>query len=282
MAARFNFLSTDFNQSRGMKGIPLRLCASTKMLRSHSIVSSESLEPEICYCKVKILRDHGAERKLSHDIDHVKRAIGKLKRKITQSGGESDEEDGRDNWSFLPTSATARPGKIPKSNNMSPTPSITTRNKTSAQKELRQNLKSLQDMFTSTSQHTTLDLKGDDSDEHDPNLTLSNGDSHMSHSFDAIDIAGERKPSLHNGDTALDSGQSSSYSSSAVNVTPGEWGTLQGLRMFLPPNFPANPPRHPSTNDGNGGNLSSMMEAAQIDGRYQPQRSTQGRPSKLF
>jgi hypothetical protein len=275
LAARFNFLSTDFNQSRGMKGIPLRLCASTEMLRCHSSLSSGALAPEICYCKVKILRDHGAERKLSHDIDHVKRAIGKLKRKIAQLGPASDDGEGMEDVSM-----NGRAGKISRSKNMSSTASAMTRNKISVEKELRQNLKSMQDMFTSTTQHTSLDLKGDDSDEHDCDLTISNGDSQTSKSLDGIDIAAERKTSLHNGDIVPDSGQSSSYSSSAINATPREWSTVLGSEMFLPHSFPANLARHPSTDDGNG-NLSSLMEAAKIDSRYQPRRSAKGKPSKF-
>jgi len=33
IAVRFNFLSTDFSHSKGVKGIPVRLCAKTEMVR---------------------------------------------------------------------------------------------------------------------------------------------------------------------------------------------------------------------------------------------------------
>src|SRR5882757_1591680 len=51
VAVRFNFLSTDFSHSKGVKGIPVRLCAKTEMI-SHGALAVPN-NSEVCYCKVK-------------------------------------------------------------------------------------------------------------------------------------------------------------------------------------------------------------------------------------
>lgn len=83
ISVRFNFLSTDFSHSKGVKGIPVRLCAKTELISA--IPGSLSNDPEVCFSKVKLFRDHGAERKLSNDVAHVKKSIDKLKQQITQA-----------------------------------------------------------------------------------------------------------------------------------------------------------------------------------------------------
>ncbi|KAJ6001217.1 hypothetical protein N7481_001626 [Penicillium waksmanii] len=65
---RFHFLSTDFTLSKGV-----RLCAKTKQVGKLSIQ-----EPNICFCNVKLFRDHGAERKLSNDAASVRKRMEKL------------------------------------------------------------------------------------------------------------------------------------------------------------------------------------------------------------
>lgn len=59
---RFNFLSTDFSLSKGVKGSPVRLCVKTELLLPGEDVGAMR-KSEVCYCKVKVFRDHGAERK---------------------------------------------------------------------------------------------------------------------------------------------------------------------------------------------------------------------------
>ncbi|KAJ5995445.1 hypothetical protein N7481_002422 [Penicillium waksmanii] len=77
---RFNFLSTDFSHSKGVKGVPIRLCAKTELLSLESV--DEPCESEMCYCKVKLFRDHGAERKINNDIQHVQKSIARLEQQI--------------------------------------------------------------------------------------------------------------------------------------------------------------------------------------------------------
>jgi hypothetical protein len=68
VAVRFNFLSTDFSHSKGVKGIPVRLCAKTETISTGSPTSMAEFS-EVAFCKVKLFRDHGAERKLSKEDD---------------------------------------------------------------------------------------------------------------------------------------------------------------------------------------------------------------------
>ncbi|CAO3622477.1 unnamed protein product [Mucor hiemalis] len=72
---RFNCLSTDFSRIKGVKGIPLRL----------QIKSSESMHPqqpfECTYCRIKLFRDKGAERKNKDDAKHIERQLEKLRGK---------------------------------------------------------------------------------------------------------------------------------------------------------------------------------------------------------
>jgi hypothetical protein len=84
VAMRFNFLSTDFNYSKGVKGILSRLCAKTEVISPNSLYYSPE-PPEICICNVKVFRDHGAERKHSNDMAYVKKSIDKLKQQIVQA-----------------------------------------------------------------------------------------------------------------------------------------------------------------------------------------------------
>lgn len=75
---RFNFLSTDFTLAKGVKGISVRLCAKTDQLNN----LETPYEPEICFCNIRVFRDHGAERKLSNDLTNVQKRIAKLTEQI--------------------------------------------------------------------------------------------------------------------------------------------------------------------------------------------------------
>ncbi|KAJ5096693.1 hypothetical protein N7456_007414 [Penicillium angulare] len=84
LGIRFNFLSTDFSYSKGVKGSPLRLLAKTETITPDI--------PELSYCKVKVFRDHGAERKMFTDVSRLKRAIERRKEdylKALEGGGEN-------------------------------------------------------------------------------------------------------------------------------------------------------------------------------------------------
>lgn len=78
---RFNFLSTDFTLAKGVKGISVRLCAKTDQLNNFGA----PYQPEICFCNIRVFRDHGAERKLANDIANVQKRIKKLTEQVTKA-----------------------------------------------------------------------------------------------------------------------------------------------------------------------------------------------------
>lgn len=78
---RFNFLSTDFGSLRNGRSIPLRLSTKTEVLSTLSTL--QPLQSEVCYCLVKIYREHGAERQQSKDINNAQRSIHRLRQRTS-------------------------------------------------------------------------------------------------------------------------------------------------------------------------------------------------------
>ncbi|CAK7272125.1 hypothetical protein SEPCBS119000_004961 [Sporothrix epigloea] len=217
IAVRFNFLSTDFSHSKGVKGIPVRLCTKTTRYPPPHQQSSPSPKdtlsptPEICFCKVKLFRDHGAERKLSNDVAHVKKTIEKLKQQIAQAeSGMKDYKRKRSAGAPVftkPAPDLQRVGKAPKHKrtwSMSSTSSSGNVNVSGAEddsggnsstgtsirgsatngmlpaveEDLHCKLQTLQDMFTSTRPVSILYLRGDELDDpdlHPVSLSGENG-----------------------------------------------------------------------------------------------------------
>jgi hypothetical protein len=170
LAVRFNFLSTDFSHSKGVKGIPVRLCAKTELVSDAVGSPHGNQDAELCFCKVKLFRDHGAERKLSNDVAHVKKTIDKLKQQIAQvESGMKDFGKRKRSNSISKGSANTRPGKIAKHKR---TWSMSSANSNSgarapAEEDLHIKLASLQDMFSSTRPVSVLYLQGDEQDDPD-------------------------------------------------------------------------------------------------------------------
>ncbi|KAK4042962.1 CP2 transcription factor-domain-containing protein [Parachaetomium inaequale] len=175
IAVRFNFLSTDFSHSKGVKGIPVRLCAKTHQLPADASPPADTTTaPEICYCKVKLFRDHGAERKLSNDVAHVRKTIDKLKQQIAQAesgmkdfgkrkraGGGGPQIKGQNGQ---------RPGKVQKHKrtwSMSSASSAGGGPRMPLEEDLHFKLQTLQDMFTSTRPVSVLYLRGEELDDPD-------------------------------------------------------------------------------------------------------------------
>ncbi|GAB7356340.1 hypothetical protein MBLNU459_g7131t1 [Dothideomycetes sp. NU459] len=167
ISVRFNFLSTDFSHSKGVKGIPVRLCTKTELLLD-SMSPSSGPAHEVCYCKVKLFRDHGAERKLANDVSHVKKMIEKLNQQIAQMESGMRDLGKRKRSGSISKSGSGRPGKMPKHKrtwSMSSTASGGGRN--SAEDDLHLKLIALQDMFGSTRPASILFLRGAESDDPD-------------------------------------------------------------------------------------------------------------------
>lgn len=170
VAVRFNFLSTDFSHSKGVKGIPVRLCAKTEIISFGSQESAEIETPEVCFCKVKLFRDHGAERKLSNDVAHVKKTIDKLKQQISQAETGMKEFGKRKRSGSMATkgSVSGRPGKVQKhKRTWSMSSQSSTGCRIQAEEDLHLKLRTMQDMFTSTRPVSVLYLKGYDQDDPD-------------------------------------------------------------------------------------------------------------------
>ena len=168
VAVRFNFLSTDFSHSKGVKGIPVRLCAKTELISSGTPDSPPVPEPEVCYCKVKLFRDHGAERKLSNDVAHVKKTIEKVKQQISQvESGIKDFGKRKRGGSIAGKAGGERPGKVQKHKRTWSVSSHSSTGRPAVEEDLHQKLATVQDMFTSTRPVSVLYLKGLEQDDPD-------------------------------------------------------------------------------------------------------------------
>ena len=166
VAVRFNFLSTDFSHSKGVKGIPVRLCAKTEIISSGTPDSPPAPTAEVCFCKVKLFRDHGAERKLSNDIAHIKKTIDKLNQQITQvENGVKDV--GKRKRSGADKGGSHRPGKIQKHKRTWSISSQGSNGRPPVEEDLHMKLATMQDMFTSTRPVSVLYLKGYEQDDPD-------------------------------------------------------------------------------------------------------------------
>ena len=211
IAVRFNFLSTDFSHSKGVKGIPVRLCAKTELLTSIPGSPPDQSKAELCYCKVKLFRDHGAERKLSNDIAHVKKSIDKLKQQIAQAeSGMKDFGKRKRSSSISKSSSAQRPGKVPKHKR---TWSMSSQSSTSggrppAEEDLHIKLAALQDMFSSTRPVSILYLKGEEFDDPDLHPVRLSG---TPQDLSKIDT---------NVDTTMWEGQSSNTGATSSIVSP--------------------------------------------------------------
>jgi hypothetical protein len=152
-----------------VKGIPVRLCAKTEAIDEDTVNPAQATGAEVCYCKVKLFRDHGAERKLSNDVAHVKKTIDKLNQQIAQiESGMRDLGKRKRAGSLAHKGGVDRPGKVPKHRRTWSMTSVGSNGgRGSAEEDLHMKLMTLQDMFTSTRPASVLYLRGDDGDDPD-------------------------------------------------------------------------------------------------------------------
>jgi hypothetical protein len=179
ISVRFNFLSTDFSHSKGVKGIPVRLCAKTQLLDDGNGNWSQTRDAEVCYCMVKLFRDHGAERKLSNDVAHVKKTIEKLNQQIAQiESGLKDGGKRKRSGSMARASGDNRPAKVAKHRrSWSVNSSNSNSGRGSVEDDLHKKLLALQDRFSSTRPASVLHLRGDKNDDPDASpVALSDTD----------------------------------------------------------------------------------------------------------
>ncbi|KAL5333855.1 CP2 transcription factor-domain-containing protein [Aspergillus crustosus] len=287
ISVRFNFLSTDFSHSKGVKGIPVRLCAKTELITGDSPGPDRSRESEVCFCKVKLFRDHGAERKLSNDVAHVKKTIEKLRQQIQQNemGAGNLGKRKRSSAAVAFKGSESRPTKMFKHKR---TLSISSQDgKLNSGDDLHEKLALLQDMFTSTRPLSILSLRGDDQDDPDlfPVQLLESRD------FTKKEPRAGRQFSL-NGNALQEFSPTSSHmsinsplnASSVMQANLGYESEFSRQSSEVPENrgFLRHPVKVPRVPSGTGGTPLGYIEAVDIDPTYRPPAGRQPRPIACF
>jgi hypothetical protein len=288
IAVRFNFLSTDFSHSKGVKGIPVRLCAKTETITTGSPHSGPEFS-EVAYCKVKLFRDHGAERKLSNDVAHVKKTIDKLKQQIAQAETGMKDFGKRKRTGSTTTKAQAsqRPGKVQKhKRTWSMSSASSAGGRPPLEEDLHFKLQTMQDMFTSTRPVSILYLRGSEQDDPDLHPVALVGEPL---DLTKVDSRGSTVWQQRTSDRGSTTGTSSLVSpspsslslhsqlagSSAPNAS-GQWSDFQSLApaeiQSSNPQQLASPPdqltKVPKTDQS--GHFSGWIEALGVDSSYKP------------
>lgn len=290
ISVRFNFLSTDFSHSKGVKGIPVRLCAKTEVI-SPDDGATISTAPEVCYCKVKLFRDHGAERKLSNDVAHVKKTIEKLKQQIAQleMGGGNFGKRKRSQGSIAVKSGDNRPSKVQKHKRTWSMSSSEGIGKLSPEEDLHLKLAMMQDMFSSTRPVSVLSLTGEDRDDPDLFPVALPGDSEIK--FEPLSRQNTRD-SFRSIDATSGASNILSPSSSSVSMNSPrrasersmsnhkdesmDWTGSNGSHQSLL-SQPVKVPKVPR----DSGTTTGYIEAIDIDPTYRPPAERPPKPSKL-
>lgn len=278
IAVRFNFLSTDFSHSKGVKGIPVRLCAKTSPMPLNSTTPPAQDGPsEICYCKVKLFRDHGAERKLSNDVAHVKKTIDKLKQQIAQA--ESGMKDfGKRKRGTKGSTEGQRPGKLPKHKRTWSVSSASSAGggRMPSEDDLHMKLQSLQDMFTSTRPVSVLYLRGEDLDDPDAHPVTLPGEPLDLTKIDRENPVWQARSNRSSiAESSMVSPSPSSLSlHSQVSVAGQTWD--ESSRQSS-----AEQPSKVEQHD-EAGNLSGWIEALGVDPSYKPPVDRNPKPVACF
>ncbi|CAG9991381.1 unnamed protein product, partial [Clonostachys byssicola] len=293
IAVRFNFLSTDFSHSKGVKGIPVRLCAKTRLLSGDGSPNSpEDSTAEICFCKVKLFRDHGAERKLSNDVAHVKKSIDKVKHQINQvESGLKDVGKRKRSGAKVKMTDNTRVGKATKHKrtwSMSSASSVdggsgAGGSRTTLEDDLHYKLQTLSDMFTSTRPVSVLYLRGEDLDDPDAH---------------PVSLPGNQSPqSKPDGSTWPVKSAQSSIADSMVSPSPsslslasqqstaaqgGQWQNFDVIQGGDAPPKAANDKPVQINKTDDGGKTSGYIEAVGVDPTYCPPPDRTPKPVACF
>lgn len=292
IAVRFNFLSTDFSHSKGVKGIPVRLCAKTHPVAADASQTTIESEPEICYCKVKLFRDHGAERKLSNDVAHVKKSIDKVKHQIAQAESGLKDFGKRKRGGGKPKIGDPqRVGKAQKHKrtwSMSSTSSADGGGgggRTTAEDDLHIKLQTLQDMFTSTRPVSVLYLRGEEHDDPDAHPVSLPGDSQETKpegTREGSNWQGRSGHSSNTGSMVSPSPSSLSLTSQASAIgASGQWQNFDAVASGEPSQRGTDQPTKVQKMDEEG-KLSGWIEALGVDQSYRPPPERTPKPVACF
>ncbi|KAI9653101.1 MAG: hypothetical protein M1831_006185 [Alyxoria varia] len=166
LQARFHFLSTDFSHSKGVKGIPVRLCAKTEAVEPFN-PSVPNPTKQILYCKVKTFRDHGAERKIANDKQHVSKNIEKMKQQKDQQA-EANAKSGLKRRRSSDAASAERVLKVPKHERSNSASTISQEDTPDDDEDgFDTKIRNLENAVTTIRQTSVLDLEGDDLDDLD-------------------------------------------------------------------------------------------------------------------
>lgn len=297
IAVRFNFLSTDFSHSKGVKGIPVRLCAKTETVLNGSPPSGSG-HSEVAFCKVKLFRDHGAERKLSNDVAHVKKTIDKLKQQIAQAETGMKDFGKRKRVGSINIKAqpSQRSGKVQKHKRTWSMSSASSGGRVPVEEDVHFKLQTLQDMFTSTRHVSILYLRGTEQDDPDLHPIALVGEPL---DLTKVDQRGSAIWQQRSGDHCSTTGTSSLVSPSPSSLSlhsqgmagtsaPGPWNDFQSMGtadiQSSNPQQIASPPdqltKVRKTDDN--GNLSGWIEALGVDSSYKPPPERTIKPVACF
>ena len=306
VAVRFNFLSTDFSHSKGVKGIPVRLCAKTEIISSGTPDSPPAPTAEVCFCKVKLFRDHGAERKLSNDIAHIKKTIDKLNQQMTQvENGVKDV--GKRKRSGADKGGSHRPGKVQKHKRTWSVSSQGSNGRPPVEEDLHMKLATMQDMFTSTRPVSVLYLKGYEQDDPDvfpvslpgePTDLTKVGQSDRKTSWDRKALS-ESTPTTSYIASPSPSSRSMPSDSrpceplsfqkpapfNANQQLPSEWEHQFAHDQFSGTNFPGFPSSNTATKVPKGhteDSMSNWIEAYEVDPSYKAPAEKPNKPIACF
>lgn len=290
IAVRFNFLSTDFSHSKGVKGIPVRLCAKTNPIPCDPSQPAADANPETCFCKVKLFRDHGAERKLSNDVAHVKKSIDKLKQQIVQAeSGLKDFGKRKRSSGAAKINEAQRPGKVQKHKRTWSMSSASSAGggggRPSVEEDLHFKLQTLQDMFTSTRPVSVLYLRGEELDDPDLHPVSLPGD-----------VSPLTKPEGQDGSNWQARSGHSSVTGSMISPSPsslslvsqasgiGSGGQWQGFDSIGPGDTSRKGSEAPTrvSKVEDDGSLSGWIEALGVDSSYRPPQERSPKPVACF
>ncbi|THV47962.1 hypothetical protein BGAL_0277g00150 [Botrytis galanthina] len=283
IAVRFNFLSTDFSHSKGVKGIPVRFCAKTETLSSGSPHVKEA--SEVAFCKVKLFRDHGAERKLSNDIAHIRKTIDKLKQQISQAETGMKDFGKRKRGSTAKAQMSERPGKVQKhKRTWSMSSASSAGGRAPVEEDLQERLSQYSDMFQSTRPNSVLFLRGSEQDDPDlfpvalagepldltkvnsrDNATWAARSSARSSTTGASSIISPSPSSISLHSQAAPPASNLSTWNDFNNLPPGDFQNQNPQHLASPPDQLTKVPKSDDT-----GSLSGWIEALGVDPSYNP------------
>ncbi|WKT41055.1 hypothetical protein QSH57_005861 [Fusarium oxysporum f. sp. vasinfectum] len=286
IAVRFNFLSTDFSHSKGVKGIPVRLCAKTHPVPCDPSQPAADANPEICYCKVKLFRDHGAERKLSNDVAHVKKSIDKLKQQIAQAeSGLKDFGKRKRSSGAAKIGEPQRPGKVQKHKRTWSMSSASSAGggRATMEEDLHFKLQTLQDMFTSTRPVSVLFLRGDEPDDPDLHPVSLPGDiSPLTKPGEGPNWQARSGRSSVTGSMISPSPSSLSLASQASGIgAGGQWKNFDSVAGGDISRKGSEQPTRITKGDDDG-SLSGWIEALGVDPSYRPPQERSPKPVACF